>query len=129
MIANLFIGCMVMSLSFVSLITYKLYIMKNTQIGLAILCLLIFGVFSSCEQESIEPANNDNQNLSLNDLPTLAQDYLNTNHTDVAICEIDQEEDGDEEYTYEVTLVGGLELYFDANGNFLFSEQDDDGEC
>ena len=103
--------------------------MKNTQIGLAILCLLIFGVFSSCEQESIEPANNDNQNLSLNDLPTLAQDYLNTNHVDVAICEIDKEEDSDEEYTYEVTLVGGLELYFDANGNFLFSEQDDDGDC
>jgi len=79
------------------------------------------------EDDGDEDDGDDDGYISFQDLPQAIQDYLNANYPEFSICEIEME--NDEDYTYEVSLEGGLELYFDAEGNFLFSEQDDDGDC
>lgn len=65
------------------------------------------------EDEDINPAN----------LPQVILDYISENYPDNTIIEAEVESDG----SYEVTLNNGVELEFDADGNFLNAE-DNNGE-
>ncbi|WP_300434318.1 PepSY-like domain-containing protein [Christiangramia sp.] len=65
------------------------------------------------EDEDINPAN----------LPQMILDYIGENYPDNTIIEAEVESDG----SYEVTLNNGVELEFDADGNFLNAE-DNNGE-
>ncbi|MEO1435241.1 MAG: PepSY-like domain-containing protein [Bacteroidota bacterium] len=87
-------------------------------------------LYFDCNGEFLWSDDDDeSDNIDYDELPQSVQDYLAQNYPNAEICEIDEEDDADEPYRYEVTLTNGLELYFDANGNFLFAEQDDDNEC
>lgn len=67
----------------------------------------------------------DDDNISIASLPAAITNYVAANYPDAVIIEAEIEDDG----LYEVELNNGLELYFDASGNFLFEDNDDDGTC
>jgi uncharacterized membrane protein YkoI len=63
----------------------------------------------------------DNSYISTDDVPQAILDYISTNYPDASILFIEKDiEDGVVEY--EVYLDNGLELDFDANGNFSSSD-------
>ncbi|WP_026837389.1 PepSY-like domain-containing protein [Gillisia sp. JM1] len=69
----------------------------------------------------------DETDINPSDLPDSIKNYLNEYYPDNTIIEAEIEEDG----SYEVTLNNGLELEFDADGNFVSSEDgngEEDGE-
>tara|TARA_R110002073_G_scaffold242529_1_gene404547 strand:- start:1096 stop:1881 length:786 start_codon:yes stop_codon:yes gene_type:complete len=69
--------------------------------------------------------NDDDQVIDPSTLPQIVLDYISTNYPNETILQAKIESDGD----YEVTLNIGLELHFDANGNFLNTGNgDDDGD-
>ncbi|MGA8853862.1 MAG: PepSY-like domain-containing protein [Christiangramia sp.] len=65
----------------------------------------------------------DNEEVDPADLPQNILDYISANYPDNSIIEAEIEDDGE----YEITLNNGVELVFDANGNFL-STEDGNGE-
>ncbi|NJW53079.1 PepSY-like domain-containing protein [Salinimicrobium oceani] len=69
----------------------------------------------------------DDEDIAIDDLPQAVRDYITANYPDYSIIEAEKEDDG----TYEVTLNNGLELHFDAQGNFLEADDhngDDDDD-
>lgn len=66
---------------------------------------------------------NDDQEIDPADLPQNILDYISENYPDNSIIEAEFEDDD----KYEVTLNNGVELEFDAAGNFL-SAEDGNGE-
>lgn len=69
----------------------------------------------------------DDEDIAIDDLPQAILDYLAANYPDNSIIEAEREDDG----TYEVTLNNGLEILFDAEGNFLEADDhngDDDDD-
>lgn len=67
--------------------------------------------------------DDDNDNVSLSNLPQSIKDYVNNNHSGESIVKAELEmEDGQD--VYEVYLSNGMELYFDTNGNYLSMDDD-----
>lgn len=70
----------------------------------------------------------DDDDIAVSDLPQVIRDYIATNYPDNTIVEAEREDDDN----FEVTLNNGVELEFDASGNFLSAEDhngdDDDDE-
>lgn len=62
----------------------------------------------------------DDDGLSLSDLPQAIQDYLATNYPSSTIDEIERENNG-----YEIELTSDVELYFTLDGEFIRSELND----
>jgi hypothetical protein len=73
--------------------------------------LLVFGLFSACEDD-----------ITFNGLPQPAQDLINQNYSSSTITRIEREYD--EPYCYEVYLSNGVELYFDCDGVLLYTDYD-----
>ncbi|MEN8816632.1 MAG: PepSY-like domain-containing protein [Nonlabens sp.] len=89
-------------------------------------------IFNITDNEIILSDDDSDDNdirIEVTDLPQAAQDYLTQNHNGVQVCYVEEEEDNDEIYDYEVELVDGTELYFDANGNLVDQDLDDDTGC
>ena len=67
--------------------------------------------------------DDDNDSVSLSNLPQSIKDYVNNNHSGESIVKAELEmEDGQD--VYEVYLSNGMELYFDTNGNYLSMDDD-----
>lgn len=71
----------------------------------------------------------DDDDIAASDLPQTIIDYINENYPDNSIIEAEKEDDGG----FEVTLNNGVEIEFDAEGNFEEVEDhngddDDDDE-
>ena len=66
--------------------------------------------------------NDDDQVINPATLPQIVLDYISTNYPNDTIMQAKIESDGE----YEVTLSSGIELHFDANGNFLNTDDGDD---
>lgn len=65
----------------------------------------------------------DDEDIAVADLPQAIRDYIAENYPDTSIIEAEKEDDG----TFEVTLNNGMELKFDAEGNFV-SVDDHNGD-
>ncbi len=65
----------------------------------------------------------DDEDIAVADLPQSIRDYITENYPDNSIIEAEKEDDG----TFEVTLNNGMELKFDAEGNFV-SVDDHNGD-
>tara|TARA_R100000935_G_C2802858_1_gene151313 strand:+ start:319 stop:1065 length:747 start_codon:yes stop_codon:yes gene_type:complete len=65
----------------------------------------------------------DDDDIAVSELPQLIRDYIAENYPDNTIIEAEKEDDN----SYEVTLNNGIELEFDAEGNFVGAE-DQNGE-
>lgn len=68
--------------------------------------------------------DDDDIQIPPSQLPQAILDYISQHYPNVTIVKAEREEDDDEDYAYEVELSNGVELYFDANGNFLYAEND-----
>lgn len=68
--------------------------------------------------------DSDDQDVSISDLPQTILDYIAANYPDVTIVEANAEDNG----SIEVKLSNDLELYFDASGNFIGIDTDDDSD-
>lgn len=66
--------------------------------------------------------NDDDNNIAITDLPQIILDYIAVAYPDATIEEAEANADG----TIEVELSNDLEVYFDAAGNFISVETDDD---
>jgi uncharacterized membrane protein YkoI len=67
--------------------------------------------------------SSDDNHIAIADLPQAIIDYVEQNYPDRTIVKAELEyEDGQQ--MYEITLDNEMELYFDLDGNFLFSEED-----
>jgi len=62
-----------------------------------------------------EDGHDDGETIDPAQLPQLALAYLEENYPDLSIVHAEVEDEGD----FEVTMSNGLEVYFDAEGNFL----------
>ncbi|MGB7843803.1 MAG: PepSY-like domain-containing protein, partial [Salinimicrobium sp.] len=65
----------------------------------------------------------DDDDILISELPGVIQNYIGENYPDLSIVEAEQKSNG----SYEVTLSNGIELKFDADGNFI-SADDQNGE-
>lgn len=74
------------------------------------------------QDENDDEQGEDEEDIDPADLPQTILDYIAENYPDNTIIEAEKEEEG-----YEVTLNNGVELEFDAEGNFL-SEEDGNGD-
>jgi hypothetical protein len=80
------------------------------------------------EEEDDDDSDDDDDgddDDEIEDLPENIVDYINTNFPDYEIEEAEMEELCDSTMVYEVELEDGeeeLELFFDLDGNFLYSE-------
>ncbi len=68
--------------------------------------------------------HDDDQVIDPATLPQIIHDYISTNYPTATILEAEIKDDGN----YEVTLSNGIELFFDANGNFLRTGDGDDND-
>lgn len=68
--------------------------------------------------EDDDEDDRDEEDIAVEDLPQAVKDYIAANYPGVAIIEAEREDDG----KFEVTLNNGVELHFDAEGNFLEAE-------
>ena len=88
--------------------------MKKVWFILLPLVMVCFGI-SSCDDED-----------PMIDLPTIVDNYLNTNYPDYEVDESELETDCKGAEVYEVELEGPgddeIELTFDSEGNFLYAE-------
>lgn len=66
----------------------------------------------------------DGSNIDPADLPQLALDYLAENYPDLTILHAEEESNG----KFEVTLSNGVEITFDAEGNFLAADDHSEGD-
>ncbi len=73
--------------------------------------------------ENDDDQGENEQDIHPDDLPDAILDYIAANYEGYSIIEAEIEEDG----SYDVTLNNGVELEFDADGNFL-SAEDGNGE-
>jgi len=73
--------------------------------------------------ENDNDEDEDETDINPADLPQIIKDYIIASYPNNTIIEAEIEEDG----SYEVTLNNGVELEFDADGNFVSSE-DGNGE-
>jgi len=108
----------------------------NYEIELDDSTVLIFdgnGTFLGVGVDEDDNNGNDNDDENEDDdqvidpatLPQIALDYISTNYPNETVMQAKVESDG----SYEVTLNTGLELHFDANGNFTETgDGDDDGD-
>ncbi len=71
-------------------------------------------------------SDDEDEDLTFEELPQEIKDYLNQNHPNDAFCKAEMEEDDDEPYKYEVELESGLELYFKSDFTLYAQEQDDE---
>jgi len=67
-----------------------------------------------------EDGHDDGETIDPSQLPELALAYLAETYPDLTIVHAEIEDEGD----YEVTMSNGLEVYFDAEGNFLYVDED-----
>lgn len=67
------------------------------------------------DEDDDEMEEEDEEEMEVTDYPSIIDDYITQNYPDATIEEIELEDDG----SYEVELDNGVELYFDADGNFL----------
>ena len=107
--------------------------MKNVFLfGLA---LTMTGFFAGCAQEDLTDLLNQSvdarggvvvSNSSDDDIEQVPQailDYIAANYPDAQIIHAEEEsDDNNGAVVYEIHLTGGLDIYFDADGNFLFAE-------
>ena len=98
-----------------------------------LVCCLSVAFLTSCEKEDInemgftETSTSDARfsDTLVTDYPTAIDEYITQNFPGATVDEVELEEDG----TYGVELDNGIELIFDANGNFLEEEmEDEEGE-
>lgn len=66
----------------------------------------------------------DGDNIDPSELPEMALAYLEENYPELTIIHAEREGEG----KFEVTLSNGLEVYFDADGNFLSIDDDHKGD-
>ncbi len=66
----------------------------------------------------------DGDNIDPSELPEMALAYLEENYPELTILHAEREHEG----KFEVTLSNGLEVYFDADGNFLSTDDDHKGD-
>ena len=107
--------------------------------------LISLGVLVACQKDFQKDLLNAEQNVStpnpmatmshvtsgavtsgsmdddIDQFPQAIQDYIDANYPGLMIVEAEAEDDG-----FEVELSDGTELLFDADGNFLAVEEDDD---
>ncbi len=85
------------------------------------------GIFSGCEDSFLGDwfEGDDDEEISVQELPPAALAYIEENYPNSSIEEAEREEE-DGQIIYEVELDTGEELIFDAGGNFLGMEEDDD---
>lgn len=67
-----------------------------------------------------EDDHDDGENIDPSELPDLALVYLVDTYSDLTILHAEMEDGGE----FEVTMSNGLEIYFDAEGNFLSKDED-----
>ena len=67
-----------------------------------------------------EDGHDDGDTIDPSELPDMALAYLADNYPDLTIVHAEIEDEGE----YEVTMSNGLEVYFDADGNFLYVDED-----
>ena len=65
----------------------------------------------------------DGSNIDPASLPQTILDYITQNYANATIIEAEIESNGN----YEVSLSNGVELYFNSNGDFLMTGNDDNG--
>jgi len=65
----------------------------------------------------------DGSNIDPASLPQTILDYITQNYPNTTIIEAEIESNGN----YEVSLSNGVELYFNSNGDFLMTGNDDNG--
>lgn len=83
------------------------------------------GFFPSAGSQNND--DDDDINLTFDQLPVEIQNYILENHPDDPFCEAEEEDtSSDDPYQYEVELASGLELYFRADFTLYAQEQDDD---
>lgn len=75
-----------------------------------------------CDDDHEQYGDDDDQLVNVSELPQPILDYVTQNFPNTTI--IRAEYDRDDRETYEITLANGVELYFDANGDFIRQEQD-----
>jgi hypothetical protein len=79
--------------------------------------------FGQAQDENDDEQGDDDEDIDPANLPQVILDYISENYPDNTIIEAEIEGDG----SFEVTLNNGVELEFDADGNFLNAE-DGNGE-
>jgi len=67
-----------------------------------------------------EDGHDDGETIDPAQLPELALAYLEETYPDLTIIHAEMEDEED----FEVTMSNGLEVYFDAEGNFLSTDED-----
>ena len=67
-----------------------------------------------------EDGNDDGDTIDPAQLPEMALSYLEETYPNITIVHAEIEDEGD----FEVTMSNGLEVYFDAEGNFLSVDED-----
>lgn len=65
-----------------------------------------------------------NNNIPIGSLPSSITNYITANYAGASIVAAELEDNG----TYEVELDNGLELYFDADGNLLYIDEENEGD-
>jgi hypothetical protein len=65
-----------------------------------------------------EDGHDDGETIDPAQLPDMVRAYLEETYPDLTIVHAEVEDEGE----YEVTMSNGLEVYFDAEGNFLSAE-------
>ena len=93
--------------------------MKNTFLLLSVPLFTMTLLFTNC-------GDNDNDDESMIELPTVITDYISTNYPDYSIDESEQDILCEGTTVYEVEIENSnddeLELTFDTEGNLLFTE-------
>ncbi|MBS3738882.1 MAG: hypothetical protein KGY51_07790 [Psychroflexus sp.] len=86
------------------------------------------GFFPSTGSQNSDDDDED-INLTFEQLPIEIQNYILENHPDDPFCKAEEENDSDDDpYQYEVELASGLELYFRADFT-LYAQEQDDSPC
>jgi hypothetical protein len=68
--------------------------------------------------------HDDGENIDPAELPEPALAYLEETYPDLTIIHAELEHEG----KFEVTLSNGMEVYFDADGNFISAEEKEDSD-
>ncbi|QTN37713.1 PepSY-like domain-containing protein [Cryomorphaceae bacterium] len=89
---------------------YEVYLSSGIELYFDINGVFL-GMDDDDDDDDIDPAN----------LPAAIITYINQNYPNDSIVEAELDDD-----IYEVYLSNGLELYFDINGNFIGTDDDDD---
>lgn len=84
---------------------------------------LLFDASGQFIEEIMEEEEEEDE-MEVTDYPASIDDYIRLNYPDAVIDEVELEDDG----SYEVELDNDVELLFDADGNFLEEEIEEDDE-